>query len=730
MKMRDMSSTAAFETCPSQRWRTLRGGAELASILRKNLLERECCRKKLSGVEKHHQGKPLLALCFTDIVCCCGVPEQEAIARVARAHACVDAVVDDDDDQKLITTVVHAHVVVVVDDDDQEADTHETSADADEHAEGKGDTHEEQADFDDVCDEVEGDTCAAHVDSDDHDEVEGDTHTDVCDEVEADTCAAHVDSDDHDVVEGDTHDTHEDFVLQCAGFDEHDEGVGETHEAHANFDDDNEMEAGTRAVIHADYDEDDGSDDGVDEGEADTHVNDDDGTGVENAHAGALSYPQELVYLEANEPGEYNSAQALPLLQSHRQHPPRKQARCLKPYPHGDEPHLPHDLLLDVLLRCLPLAQVISARAVCRAWHQALSSPRCFRLLVHNPDSARPYLIVQTSTPVNSSCLTFFDPARSCWPCTPIRLPPFPLSAAAGGLLCFRKGSSSACWNRVLLVGNPLTQQWRELPPVPIDVGSEHGRSPWCAMCADQFKGCYKVFVMHPFSDKILNIYTYDSTTGQWESYKQEHREPDALPNEGISTPKRTFNLSPNGSLLQVSCVEGRILLYNPTDRSFRVVNIVSYPRLLDTFDLDIKSAPYARLPTVAFCSEKFYLVGRISTAFSKVGGRLPFMLHGPVGIWELEVNMVGTHGVWVGPVARADEDLLECAIAGSDGTDFYVTTDCQNIIYLFLTGGTTMLAYDVASHKWAPMPGCPAAHLLSLQGEAYYQPLLWPGPL
>ncbi|KAI5079072.1 hypothetical protein GOP47_0006743 [Adiantum capillus-veneris] len=294
-------------------------------------------------------------------------------------------------------------------------------------------------------------------------------------------------------------------------------------------------------------------------------------------------------------------------------HQPRM--KRFKPFSYHDDssrPHISHDLLLDVLLRGMPLAQIISARVVCRAWHEVLTSPQCFNLLSKNPGAARHYLILQTSSAVNPSGLTFFDKERKCWLCTPIELPHLPLLAAAGGLLCLADNFSSPSWGRVLLVGNPLTQQWKELPPVPM-LEEEDGHSPWCGMSADWQEACYKVFVVYSYSDRMC-VYTYKSTTGQWNAFKQDHAKAVMVDSAlEASLLKRTLTVSRQGYLLCVSCGERRILSYNVADGSFQEIKLGD-PLGLDVFDLNIKSAPYARLPTTLLCGEKFYLVGRGQT--------------------------------------------------------------------------------------------------------------------
>ncbi|MCO5553904.1 hypothetical protein L7F22_007430 [Adiantum nelumboides] len=597
--MEDTGSTVGLLKNFSRYFGCVRDDKELARLLRLKLVSKECCQQKLANVQHHFQGKPLHALRFSDVVCCC----QEDVDKIAQAHAIAYA---------------WAHEI---DRDD--------------------------AELDDTADTV--------------------LNSGYCNVVTADAFKGADYEDERGDIVVDTHA----LLAECYG------DVGEAGTQEATFEDNDEDGHNAHVVVR----------------EACTQI----------------APTQHLWLLQSR------------MWQSHMKH--------IKPFSYHhdtDRPNVSHDLLLDVLIRRMPLAQIIAARVVCRVWHEVLTSPECFCLLANNPDAMKRYIIVQTSSPSNPSGLTFYDTVRECWLCTPINLPDLPLLAAAGGLLCFGDNFSSPSWSGVLLVGNPLTQQWKELPPLPL-FEQEKGHLPWCGMLADWQEALYKVFVVYTNSE-IICIYTYESATGQWGTFMRKHAETDLVDYGLDASLKRSFTLSPQGCLLQVSCEERRILSYSVKNSSFDVVKLGRDPPAIDKFDLNTKLAPYARLPVLLSCGERFFLVGRTTRQNCQVGGRLPIALHGSLGIWKLRIKSAHRYGDWRGPMTEVVD--LEREIEGSDGTDFYATTDSQSTIYLFLTGGTTMCAYNVRTRSWTSLPGCPSSHLLNLQGEAYYEPLIWPFPL
>ncbi|MCO5606995.1 hypothetical protein L7F22_061186 [Adiantum nelumboides] len=392
-------------------------------------------------------------------------------------------------------------------------------------------------------------------------------------------------------------------------------------------------------------------------------------------------------------------------------------AALLMPPVTTDDAALPHDLLLlAMVLPHLPLPSVFRARAVCQSWCQTLSSPVHLRRLTTNADFVNSRLIMQTSIPGEQSCLAIFDQGH--WLPNPIPLPPFCLRAAGGGLLCFSFETARGYWEEdMLLVGNPVTQQWRKLPSVP---GLHRvSRDVACTMLADPLQGCYKIFLL---DNSRLSI--YDSLSDNWLSIHR--RWPKAISGR-VRFCRRECSVTSSGLLHQLS-LDGKVVFSYDTEEGSTSYVETYGPSNMDTFQLQ---EPCSRLPALAYCNGRVFVVARIKVKTPIICiGKLPCVFHGPVAIWELNETGFGDMGKWGWPVFVVPQEMLEDAIEGSDGTDFCVTTDGDKSIYLVLSGGAMMLVYDVISGVWSSLPGCPSSFLIGFHSQPYYTPLLWLGPV
>ncbi|KAI5057839.1 hypothetical protein GOP47_0027854 [Adiantum capillus-veneris] len=378
-----------------------------------------------------------------------------------------------------------------------------------------------------------------------------------------------------------------------------------------------------------------------------------------------------------------------------------------------DAVSLPHGLLLfSMVLPHLPLPDVFRARAVCRLWHQTLSSPLHLCRVMQNPDFDCPRLVIQTSSSNHSSCLAIFD--RDHWFSNPIPLPNFCLRAAAAGLFCFSFETGSGCWEEGvhLLVGNPITQRWRRLPPGPQVSrlkGENFCSTIACTMWADHAQGCYKVFVASSY------LWMYDSSSDGW-TLMDFFEVTDGLCRQECS-------VTPSGLLHYLTKDAKHVALYDMERGS------VSKVETSGPSNMDQRQQPFSRLPALVYCNDTMFVVARMKADVT-MSGRFPWVIHGLVAIWELDAPGFDDSDKWGWPVSVVPQNLLEDAIAGSDGTDFCVTTDGDQTIYLVLPGGATMLVYNVASKMWSSLPGCPSAFTIGFHPQPYYVPLLWLRPI
>ena len=120
-------------------------------------------------------------------------------------------------------------------------------------------------------------------------------------------------------------------------------------------------------------------------------------------------------------------------------------------------------IILELIFARLPLQSLIRLRLLSKQWRADLSSPA----FQHAFCDGRPkgFAVVESER-TNPKRVWAYDARARTWHGLPLHYLPFSyLVAADGGLLCFVKyGKVDECLQ--LVVCNPLTCTWRELPPV------------------------------------------------------------------------------------------------------------------------------------------------------------------------------------------------------------------------------------------------------------------------
>ncbi|KAI5077031.1 hypothetical protein GOP47_0009096 [Adiantum capillus-veneris] len=374
-----------------------------------------------------------------------------------------------------------------------------------------------------------------------------------------------------------------------------------------------------------------------------------------------------------------------------------------------DEGQLPlHLLLSDSVLSHLPLADVIRARYVSKAWMSTIND------VLHNPCSkVHPYirrpclmLLHPRSEKIGASAaLSVFEFLNNAWLTKPILFPSKAsyLVGASHGLFCF--ATDSPVWrdffmheskitlinnNIDFFVGNPLTETWTLLPRPP----STHRKG------ASKEEAVSYAFVayLNPNSSHSLgfklvkiqsqsfsNVYIYDSSTGRWGEDMFRGRN---IQHTVFETPELLHCFDEYGIL----------------ECSYNLLNCTLERRLLGWPEVNMDDWPY-RLSFLIRCAERTFCVykkrrGEFEQAFV---GLIPCVLHKwPVGVFRLEDN-----ATWE-LVSEMPTNLLKEAVEeGSDGTDFVIGSDQMHCIFFILKGSSKMLVFDVLSSKWDTLPGC-----------------------
>lgn len=179
--------------------------------------------------------------------------------------------------------------------------------------------------------------------------------------------------------------------------------------------------------------------------------------------------------------------------------------------------NLPEDVV-DRVLAWLPVSSFLRFQTVCKRWGSLMRSNSFLDVCAHIP-SPGPYFFILSKRA--SWVFPVYNPASDKWHGIPVKPPlrPSVPVAAAGGLLCYVAGfdghKTVGCMNGydTLLVCNPITNSWRELPPMicrrkPTLVG----------MLVDKDARSYQVVVTGDYSSHGNRFSTevYDSNTRAW----------------------------------------------------------------------------------------------------------------------------------------------------------------------------------------------------------------------
>lgn len=373
--------------------------------------------------------------------------------------------------------------------------------------------------------------------------------------------------------------------------------------------------------------------------------------------------------------------------------------------------HLPHDLIIsNIVASRLPLLDLIRARAVCRTWRDSIFSPIIAEDFLSNPNCHRPQLLVEHSSHSGPS-LAAYDPYLNHWFVIPT--PSFRhLVAASSGLFCYVTEDG---WPPSLVVGNPLTNQWRHLPSIPLGVPAYGPQI--VGMTADAVAGSYKVMVLFGRWGDDANAYLpfmYDSTAGSWA--------PRSAVSARLLFATSRSTVKPPDTLLSVDSNALNLFSYDMTNNTGSMTQLQHLPSLIN--DEDPKTNLWRRLPQIASCKDALFLVARClgERAPKCRVGQVPIVLHSSVGVWM----MLPSSDNWEF-TTRIPLGLLETLVKGSDGTDFIIASNGSSHLFFVLKGSPHMLAYDTSSSSWTLLSGCPADYnSYPLHQNVFYESLLW----
>jgi hypothetical protein len=168
--------------------------------------------------------------------------------------------------------------------------------------------------------------------------------------------------------------------------------------------------------------------------------------------------------------------------------------------------------VMEKFLAQLPLPTLFRFSLVCKSWNALKYTPVFLELHKKSPSQGPWFLLLRNQDYRETFT---FNPMINRWlemvPASfPLNQMFFPVTAA-GGLVCF---SSCANGRTTLVVCNPLTKQWRELPQM-LKIQTYH----MAGMAVDQNTHTYRIIVVGIYG--IYDVYyptteVYDSATNGW----------------------------------------------------------------------------------------------------------------------------------------------------------------------------------------------------------------------
>eukprot|EP01018_Ginkgo_biloba_P028649 Gb_34634 [translate_table: standard] len=323
---------------------------------------------------------------------------------------------------------------------------------------------------------------------------------------------------------------------------------------------------------------------------------------------------------------------------------------------------LPEDLM-DRILACLPLSNLLQLRCVCKRWNSLILSKK-FQRSQREISASRPSFLLCTMG--RTACS--YDPWMNKWHSIVRPAMAGTSVVAVGGSLLCMGNQVSEC--KILSICNPITKSVKQLPQM-LQVSLIHKVS----MIADRWNYSYKIMVSGENGLPTKNPYTYelftevfDSTTNSWRMC-------------GSPLSDIMFGTDPG-----VWC-SGRF--YCITELPYGIV--VFDLRTEYWNDVPVLMPAFLKSPSLAECSGRLLMVGRVA---DKCRG-------GGIIIWELH------HREWV-EIRRMPEDLHTEFMASLAFYSPFVCSGVGNEIYITTHLNPNIVVYDLCNHTWRWLPADP----------------------
>lgn len=357
------------------------------------------------------------------------------------------------------------------------------------------------------------------------------------------------------------------------------------------------------------------------------------------------------------------------------------------------------DEVMDLVLAWLPLSAFFRMRCVCRKWNHIISSPNFLDTYSRVPFRTAFFLhLIRVNGVLMAAC---HDPVVNRWQRLP--LDSIPVNAhihgGAGGLFCCQRVVNAFL---VLSVCNPLTKQWRDLPPMP------NLNTATCFV---------KMIVSNPNNYKIVRVgqlqplppvrnngarielctEVYDSLTDAWTPV--EHTPTDLRFIQGCSL------------------CDGAVQCRTSTTRRMVAFN-VERARWTEVFARNLDPILDSKLVD---CAGRPYLVTRVWK-----GGQME-----SIDVWGQKPRTVSTGGA-VDPFSDVEWEevdrmppVLFRQWSSSAGLFYHVGVGDFIYSTCLARGDTKLITYSLHRRKWQLIDGCPVSHINTFLGGFEFRPRL-----
>ncbi|KAL2649991.1 hypothetical protein R1flu_018119 [Riccia fluitans] len=323
--------------------------------------------------------------------------------------------------------------------------------------------------------------------------------------------------------------------------------------------------------------------------------------------------------------------------------------------------------LMERILAHLSIPSLFRLRSVCKSWYSLVYSPTFLDLYSRGPPQGPWFWMFRNQDYREAST---FNPIVNRW--VSVSPPPFPINqmffpiASAGGLLCF---SSCANGRTTLVVTNPITRRWRELPPM-LRIQTYH----MAGMVFNRQSKVYKIVVVGIYG--INDVYyptteEFNSDTNAWSITGD-------IPRGPLFPSRRT--LLCNEILYSWCC--------DPPD------GLVAY---------DMKQGTWSQIHAPMRHTLDSHMLIESQGEIYTVGGLRENSVTKSICIWELQKSELEWKEVDRMPEILCDEFLC--------GGKRFICIGMDGLVLLLVRGSDRLvLSYDLSKRVWRRLPGCPLA--------------------